>query len=100
MAASFSVVRGSSPGRGAEGLPLASMAPNISIRQVAMNRIVHISFQRKWGEAQLIELKEHSSGDQQNAPKAALARHYVRNPRTNQEQWPEAPQQVDGDVPK
>src|SRR5712664_3856313 len=51
------------------------------------------------GEAQLIELKEHSSGDQQNAPEAMLALHDVGNTRANQKQRPESPQPVDGDVP-
>src|SRR6266481_6079016 len=51
------------------------------------------------GEAQLIELKEHSSGDQQNAPEAVLAPHDVGNACANQEQRPKAPEPVDGDVP-
>src|SRR5882672_7933512 len=51
------------------------------------------------GEAQFIELEEHSSGDQQNAPEAMLAPHDVGNARANQKQRPESPQAVDGDIP-
>src|SRR6266481_1565335 len=51
------------------------------------------------GEAQLIELKEHAPGDQQNAPEAMLAPHDVGNARANQKQRPESPQPVDGDIP-
>src|SRR6267142_4314457 len=52
----------------------------------------------KVSEAQFIELKKHSSRNQQNAPKAALARHYIRDPRTNQEQRPETPEAVHGNI--
>src|ERR1700687_3248069 len=46
--------------------------------------------------AQLIELKKHSSGDQQNAPEAALARHEIWDACADQKQRPESPQPVDG----
>ena len=47
-------------------------------------------------DAQLIELKKHSSGDQQNAPEAALARQDIWDACADQQQRPESPQPVDG----
>jgi len=96
MATSLSVVRGSPPLGGEEGLFRASMAPHMSINPAAINRNWPHVVPAKVTDAQLIQLKHHSSRYQQNAPEAALARHDIWDACANQKQRPESPQPVYG----